>query len=141
MRIEHAEIQRLLREHPLFSRMFIEHMLTKNARSQDDLMDQHFSSQEKRLARILLLMADFDEGNSSALISDPVDQGTLAEMVGATRSRVSFFMNKFRKLGHIEYDRHLTIHRSITAILEQSEQELHRCLAGLTRGYSGGYFL
>ena len=104
MRIGKTAMINVLHDEPTFSELFLTHLLARNIRIQEDLVDQLFNSSEKRLARVLLLMAHFGkEGKPEAVIAK-VSQETLAEMVGTTRSRVSFFMNKFRKLGFIEYD-------------------------------------
>jgi CRP/FNR family transcriptional regulator, cyclic AMP receptor protein len=105
------------RKHPMFSEFFIHHLLSRNLRIEEDLVDQLFNSSEKRLARILLLLANFGkEGKPETVIPD-ITQETLAEMVGTTRSRVSFFMNKFRKLGFIEYNGKLQIHSSLLNVV------------------------
>ena len=123
--MEHCEIVRLsrslmvstLRDQPAFSNFFIEHLLLRNRRIEEDLVDQLFNSSEKRLARILLLLANFGkEGKPETVIPD-ITQETLAEMIGTTRSRVSFFMNKFRKLGFIEYNGKLQIHSSLLNVV------------------------
>ena len=102
--ISKATMINVLHDEPAFSELFLAHLLARNIRTQEDLVDQLFNSSEKRLARVLLLMAHFGkEGKPEAVIAK-VSQETLAEMIGTTRSRVSFFMNKFRKLGFIEYD-------------------------------------
>jgi len=112
-RIDKASIARVLREEPTFSAMFISYLLARNARVEEDLVDQLFNSSEKRLARLLLLMANFgkDEGPQPVMVK--ISQETLAEMVGTTRSRVSTFMNKFRKLGFIQYNGDLKVHSSL----------------------------
>ena len=107
MRVTKTEIQRVLRDEPAFSQMFMSHILARNVRVEEDLLDQLFNSTERRLARLLLLLANFGkEGRPEPLIAK-ISQETLAEMVGATRSRVSHFMNKFRKAGFIDYNGHL----------------------------------
>ena len=104
LRIGKTTMIKVLHDEPTFSELFLAHLLARNIRIQEDLVDQLFNSSEKRLARVLLLMANFGkEGKPEAVITK-VSQETLAEMIGTTRSRVSFFMNKFRKLGFIEYD-------------------------------------
>src|SRR5690242_5967401 len=104
MRVTKAEIQRVLVDEPAFSQMFVSHILARNARVEEDLADQLFNSSEKRLARLLLLMANFGKEGRPQPVIAKVSQETLAEMIGTTRSRVSFFMNKFRKLGFIDYN-------------------------------------
>jgi CRP/FNR family transcriptional regulator, cyclic AMP receptor protein len=104
MRLEKASVVRVIHDEPAFSEMFIAHLLARTIRVEEDLIDQLFNSSEKRLARMLLLLANFGkEGRQEPVIAN-VSQETLAEMIGTTRSRVSFFMNKFRKLGFIHYD-------------------------------------
>ena len=104
LRIPKRDMLRLLHEHSEFSDRFIAHMLTRNIRIEEDLVDQLFNSSEKRLARTLLLLARYGREDTSQRVLPKLSQETLAEMVGTTRSRVNFFMNKFRKLGLIEYD-------------------------------------
>ena len=94
---------RALHDEPKFSELFISHLLARNVRVEADLVDQLFNSSEKRLARLLLLMANFGEEGRPQPVTVKVSQETLADMIGTTRSRVSFFMNKFRKLGFIDY--------------------------------------
>ena len=117
MRVEKTEIIRVLREEPAFSQMFVSHILARNARVEEDLVDQLFNSTEKRLARLLLLLANFGkEGRPEPLIAK-ISQETLAEMIGTTRSRVSHFMNKFRKAGFIDYNGHLAVHSSLLSVV------------------------
>jgi len=117
MRVAKSEIQRLLRNEPAFSHMFMSHILRRNARVEEDLLDQLFNSTEKRLARLLLLLANFGkEGRPEPLIAK-ISQETLAEMIGTTRSRVSHFMNKFRKAGFIDYNGHLEVHSSLLSVV------------------------
>jgi CRP/FNR family cyclic AMP-dependent transcriptional regulator len=117
MRVEKQAMIRLLRQEPAFSELFMTHLLSRNIRIEEDLMDQLFNSSEKRLARILLLLANFGkEGRPEPLIAK-ISQETLAEMIGTTRSRVSFFMNKFRKLGFIEYNGGLHVHSSLLNVV------------------------
>ncbi len=122
MRVGKAEIARTLREEPAFSEMFMTHVLTRNARIEEDLVDQLFNSTERRLARVLLLLANFGKNGKPEPIIAKISQETLAEMIGTTRSRVSHFMNKFRKLGFIDYNGHLEVHSSLLSIVlaEQS---------------------
>jgi CRP/FNR family transcriptional regulator, cyclic AMP receptor protein len=103
MRLDKATMVRVLHEEPKFSAMFLSYILARNARVAKHLVDQLFNSSEKRLARLLLLMANFGKEGRPEPVIAKVSQEMLAEMVGTTRSRVSFFMNKFRKLGFIEY--------------------------------------
>src|SRR6185503_2775644 len=114
--IEKAAMVRLLHEEPAFSDRFISYMLNRNMRIEADLVDQLFNSSEKRLARTLLLLARYGETNPQRKLPK-ISQETLAEMIGATRSRVNFFMNKFRKLGFIEYNGGLTINSSLLSIV------------------------
>ena len=117
MRVEKTEIQRVLRDEPAFSQIFMSHMLARNARVEEDLLDQLFNSTEKRLARLLLLLANFGkEGQPQPLIAK-ISQETLAEMIGTTRSRVSHFMNKFRQSGFIDYNGHLEVHSSLLSVV------------------------
>jgi CRP/FNR family cyclic AMP-dependent transcriptional regulator len=117
MRVAKTEIQRVIREEPAFSQMFMSHILARNARVEEDLLDQLFNSTEKRLARLLLLLANFGkEGRPEPLIAK-ISQETLAEMIGTTRSRVSHFMNKFREAGFIDYNGHLEIHSSLLSVV------------------------
>jgi CRP/FNR family cyclic AMP-dependent transcriptional regulator len=117
MRVEKTEIQRVLRDEPAFSQMFVSHVLARTARVEEDLVDQLFNSTEKRLARLLLLLANFGkEGRPEPLVAK-ISQETLAEMVGTTRSRVSHFMNKFRKSGFIDYNGHLKVHSSLLSVV------------------------
>jgi len=108
-----------------FSEMFMSHLLTRNGRIEEDLIDQLFNSSEKRLARTLLLMANFGrEGKPEPIMA--VSQETLAEMIGTTRSRVSTFMNKFRKLGFIEYNGELKVHNSLLNVVLHDNPALRR---------------
>jgi CRP/FNR family transcriptional regulator, cyclic AMP receptor protein len=117
MRVEKKELMRVLQDEPTFSRMFISHILARNARVEEDLVDQLFNSTEKRLARVLLLLANFGkEGRPEPLIAK-ISQETLAEMIGTTRSRVSHFMNKFRNAGFIDYNGHLEVHSSLLSVV------------------------
>jgi CRP/FNR family cyclic AMP-dependent transcriptional regulator len=117
MRVEKVEVQRALHDEPAFSQMFISHVLARNSRVEEDLVDQLFNSTEKRLARVLLLMANFGKEGRPEPIVAKISQETLAEMIGATRSRVSFFMNKFRDLGFISYNGHLEVHSSLLSVV------------------------
>jgi len=117
MRVDKTELQRVLRDEPVFSQMFISHVLVRNARIEEDLVDQLFNSTEKRLARLLLLLANFGKEGRPEPIVAKISQETLAEMIGTTRSRVSHFMNKFRELGFIDYNGHLEVHNSLLGVL------------------------
>ncbi len=114
--IEKDAMVRLLHDEPMFSDRFISHMLTRNVRIEADLVDQLFNSSEKRLARTLLLLARYGQANPQRTLPK-ISQETLAEMIGATRSRVNFFMNKFRKLGLIEYNGGLKINNSLLSVV------------------------
>jgi len=112
-----------MHEEPQFSEMFMAYLLTRNSRIEEDLIDQLFNSSEKRLARLLLLLANFGKEGNPQPISPNISQETLAEMIGTTRPRVSFFMNKFRKLGLIDYNGHIEVHNSLlNAVLHEKPQ-------------------
>jgi len=117
LRIPKRDMVRMLHEHPSFSDRFLSHMLTRNIRIEEDLVDQLFNSSEKRLARTLLLLARYGKEDTIQRILPKLSQETLAEMVGTTRSRVNFFMNKFRKLGLIEYNGGLKVNSSLLSIV------------------------
>jgi CRP/FNR family cyclic AMP-dependent transcriptional regulator len=117
VRLARSAMIRMLHDEPAFSELFVAHLLSRNIRVEADLVDQLFNSSEKRLARVLLLLANFGkEGKPEAVIPN-ITQETLAEMIGTTRSRVSFFMNKFRKLGFIEYNGKLSVHSSLLNVV------------------------
>jgi CRP-like cAMP-binding protein len=115
--VEKPEMVRHLQARPAFADRFLTHMLTRNIRIEEDLIDQLFNSSEKRLARTLLLLARYGEPGASHRALPRVSQELLAEMVGTTRSRVNFFMNKFRKLGFIDYNGGLKIHNSLLTVV------------------------
>ncbi|BCS35491.1 hypothetical protein TBR22_A47220 [Luteitalea sp. TBR-22] len=115
--VDRAEMARHLRDDPDFASRFLLHMLTRNIRIEADLVDQLFNSSEKRLARTLLLLARYGEPEATHRVLPKVSQETLAEMVGTTRSRVNFFMNKFRKLGFIEYNGVLKVNNSLLSVV------------------------
>lgn len=117
LKIERSEMIRVLHEEQLFSELFVAYLLARNARVQEDLVDQLFNSSEKRLARALLLLAQFGKEGKPETVIPKMSQETLAEMIGTTRSRVSFFMNRFRKLGFIEYNGGLSIHSSLLNVI------------------------
>jgi CRP/FNR family cyclic AMP-dependent transcriptional regulator len=117
MRVEKAEILKVLEQEPAFSQMFIAHILARNARIEEDLVDQLFNSTEKRLARLLLLLANFGKEGRPEPINAKISQETLAEMIGTTRSRVNHFMNKFRQMGFIDYNGRLEIHSSLLSVV------------------------
>jgi CRP/FNR family cyclic AMP-dependent transcriptional regulator len=119
MRLEKEAIIRVLHDEPAFSEMFVSHLLARAIRIEEDLADQRFNSSEKRLARALLLLAKLGkEGRPEGIISN-ISQETLAEMIGTTRARVNFFMNKFRKMGLIDYDGHgqMKVHSSLLNVV------------------------
>jgi len=117
MRLEKSAIVRVLHDEPKFSEMFLSYVLARNSRVEEDLVDQLFNSSEKRLARVLLLMANFGKEGKPEPVITKISQETLAEMVGTTRSRVSSFMNKFRKLGFIDYNGALEVHNSLLNVV------------------------
>ena len=124
MRIEKDAIIRALHDEPAFSGMFLEHLLARTMRIEEDLVDQLFNSSEKRLARALLLLANFGKEGRPEPIMTKVSQETLAEMIGTTRSRVSFFMNKFRKLGFISYNGTIEVHSSLLSVVLNDRPEI-----------------
>jgi len=117
MKVEKPAIVQLLKDEPAFAQMFIVHILARSARVEEDLVDQLFNSTEKRLARVLLLLANFGKEGRPEPIIAKISQETLAEMIGTTRSRVSHFMNKFRHLGFIDYNGHLEVHSSLLSVV------------------------
>ena len=117
LRIERTEMVRTLHEQDSISDIFVSHLLSRNLRIQEDLVDQLFNSSEKRLARTLLLLAQFGKEGKADAVIPKISQEMLAEMVGTTRSRVNFFMNRFRKLGFIEYNGKLLVHRSLLTVV------------------------
>jgi CRP/FNR family transcriptional regulator, cyclic AMP receptor protein len=117
MRVEKAEMIRVLHAEPTFAEVFTAHLLTRNSRVEEDLVDQLFNSSEKRLARTLLLLANFGKEGKPEPIATKISQETLAEMIGTTRSRVSFFMNRFRKFGFIDYNGDLKVHSSLLSVV------------------------
>ncbi len=119
LRINKAEMVRVLHQEHALSDLFVSFLLTRNARVQADLVDQLFNSSEKRLARILLLLAQFGKESKPETVVPKISQEMLAEMIGTTRSRVSFFMNRFRKLGFIEYNGEIRVHNSLLNIFLQ----------------------
>jgi CRP-like cAMP-binding protein len=126
MRLDKAAIVRVLHDEPKFSEMFMAYLLARNARVEEDLVDQLFNSSEKRLARLLLLMANFGKEGKPEPVIAKISQETLAEMVGTTRSRVSAFMNKFRRLGFIEYNGHLEVHNSLLSMVLHETPEIRK---------------
>ena len=117
LKINREEMIRVMHEEHEFSDLFLKFLLARSMRTQADLVDQLFNSSEKRLARVLLLMAEFGESSEPEMVIPRISQETLAEMIGTTRSRVSFFMNRFRKLGLIDYDGRIRVHRSLLNVV------------------------
>jgi CRP/FNR family cyclic AMP-dependent transcriptional regulator len=117
VRLEKEAMIRVLHEEPAFSEMFLSYVLSRNMRIEEDLVDQLFNSSERRLARVLLLLSHFGKEGKPEPVIAKISQETLAEMIGTTRSRVSFFMNKFRKMGFIEYNGGLHVHSSLLNIV------------------------
>jgi len=117
MRLEKPTMISVLHDESAFSELFIAHLLARSIRVEEDLVDQLFNSSEKRLARLLLLLANFGKDEKPEAIIPKISQETLAEMIGTTRSRVSFFMNKFRRLGLIEYNGGLSVRRSLLTVV------------------------
>ncbi len=117
VRLEKAQAIRVLHEEASFSELFLKHLLSRNIRIEEDLVDQLFNSSEKRLARVLLLLANFGKEGKPETVIPKISQATLAEIVGTTRSRVSFFMNRFRKLGFIKYNGELEVHSSLLNVV------------------------
>jgi len=125
-RISRREMVRAMREEHGLSGLFLRYLLERSMRVQADLVDQLFNSSEKRLARILLLMAEFSKPGEPEQYIPKISQETLAEMIGTTRSRVSFFMNRFRKLGFIEYNGRIKVHKSLLdVVLHEEFSERH----------------
>jgi CRP-like cAMP-binding protein len=121
MKIARLEMLRVLHEEHTFSDFFMQFILTRGIRTQADLVDQLFNSSERRLARILLIMAEYGQPGAPETLIPPITQETLAEMIGSTRSRVSFFMNRFRALGYIEYDERIRVHTSLLNVVLHDE--------------------
>jgi CRP/FNR family cyclic AMP-dependent transcriptional regulator len=124
IRITKAEIISAIHTKPAFAELFITHLLARNSRVEEDLVDQLFNSSEKRLARTLLLLANFGKEGEPEPILAKISQETLAEIIGTTRSRVSFFMNKFRRLGLIEYNGKIEVHRSLLNMVLHEKPEI-----------------
>src|SRR5580658_8226789 len=125
VRLEKAAIVRVIHREPAFSGMFIAHLLARAIRVEADLVDQLFNSSEKRLARMLLLLANFGKDEKPEPILAKISQETLADMIGTTRSRVSFFMNKFRKLGLIDYNGSIEVHSSLLNVVLHEEPHIN----------------
>jgi CRP/FNR family cyclic AMP-dependent transcriptional regulator len=126
MRIERGAIVQTLHDEPAFSEVFVTHLLSRTVRVEADLVDQLFNSSEKRLARALLLLANFGKEGKPETIIAKVSQETLAEMVGTTRFRVSQFMNKFRKLGFIKYNGTMEVHSSLLNVVLHEQPQIRR---------------
>ncbi len=125
VRLKKAAIVRVIHQEPAFSGMFIAHLLARAIRVEADLVDQLFNSSEKRLARLLLLLANFGKDEKPEPILAKISQETLADMIGTTRSRVSFFMNKFRKLGLIDYNGSIAVHSSLLNVVLHDEPHIN----------------
>jgi CRP/FNR family transcriptional regulator, cyclic AMP receptor protein len=123
-RMTKADIIRVIHEEPAFSELFISHLLARNIRVEEDLVDQLFNSSEKRLARILLLLANFGKESRPEPVIAKISQETLAEMIGTTRSRVSFFMNRFRQLGLIDYNGRIEVHSSLLNVVLHEQPQI-----------------
>ncbi len=123
VRLAKACVIRAIREEPAFAELFISHIVTRNIRVEEDLVDQLFNSSEKRLARALLSLTNFDKEGRLEPIPVKISHEMLAEMIGTTRARVSFFMNKFRKLGFIDYKRHIEVHSSLFSVILNDKSE------------------
>ncbi len=117
MKIAREEMARVMHDEPTFADFFLKFLLARSMRTQADLVDQLFNSSEKRLARILLLMAEFGRPGEQGTFIPPISQETLAEMIGTTRSRVSFFMNRFRKLGFVNYNGRIQVNKSLLNVV------------------------
>src|ERR1700726_513932 len=124
VRIAKADITRVIHQEPAFAELFIARLLARNSRVEEDLVDQLFNSSEKRLARVLLLLANFGKEGAPEPVIAKISQETLAEMIGTTRSRVSFFMNRFRKMGLIDYNGHLEIHSSLLNVVLRDQPQI-----------------
>jgi CRP/FNR family transcriptional regulator, cyclic AMP receptor protein len=126
MRLEKTAIVKVLRDEPTFAEAFMAYLLARNARVEEDLVDQLFNSSEKRLARVLLLMANFGKEGKPEPVIAKISQETLAQIVGTTRSQVSTFMNKFRQLGFIKYNGALEVHNSLLNVILHDKPEIRR---------------
>jgi CRP/FNR family transcriptional regulator, cyclic AMP receptor protein len=140
LKIDRKEMMRVMHEEHAFSDLFTAFLLGRSMRIQADLVDQLFNSSEKRLARILLLMAEFGQAGEPETLIPPITQETLADMIGTTRSRVSFFMNRFRKLGFIEYNGRIRVHKSLLNVIlydqATNQNAVSASLMGLPAGHS-----
>ena len=124
VRLEKAAILEVIHKEPAFSELFIAHLLERSIRVEADLVDQLFNSSEKRLARVLLLLANFGKDGTPEPVIAKISQETLAQMIGTTRARVSFFMNKFRKLGFIEYNGGIEVHSSLLNVVLHDQPQI-----------------
>jgi CRP/FNR family transcriptional regulator, cyclic AMP receptor protein len=134
IRFEKKSIAKLIQNEPKFSDMFMAYLLGRTIRVEADLVDQLFNSSEKRLARLLLLLVNFGQENDARPRITKISQETLAEMIGTTRSRVSFFMNKFRRLGFINYNGHIEVHRSLLNVVLHDHPHINGDQVGSTSG-------
>jgi CRP-like cAMP-binding protein len=134
IRFDRKAITKLIQKEPKFSDMFMAYLLGRTIRVEADLVDQLFNSSEKRLARLLLLLANFGQDNDAGPRITKISQETLAEMIGTTRSRVSFFMNKFRRLGFINYNGHIEVHRSLLNVVLHDQPHIAGNKVGSTLG-------
>jgi len=123
-RITKTEIISVIHKEPAFAELFISHLLARNSRVEEDLVDQLFNSSEKRLARTLLLLANFGKEGEPEPVLAKISQETLAEIIGTTRPRVSYFMNKFRRLGLINYNGQIEVHRSLLNVVLHEKPEI-----------------
>jgi CRP/FNR family cyclic AMP-dependent transcriptional regulator len=126
LKLSRAVVVRTLKDEPAFSKLFLAHMLNRTARVEADLVDQLFNSSEKRLARTLLLLANFGKEGRPEPIIAKITQDTLAEIIGTTRSRVSFFMNKFRRLGFVSYNGRIEVHSSLLSVVLADQPPVHK---------------
>lgn len=128
LKIERTEMVRVMHQEHAFSDLFVKFLLARSMRTQADLVDQLFNSSEKRLARILLLMAEFGKPGEPEMLIPEITQETLADMIGTTRSRVSFFMNRFRKMGLIEYNGRIRVHKSLLNVVLHDQLPGHNAV-------------
>jgi CRP/FNR family transcriptional regulator, cyclic AMP receptor protein len=124
--IAKAAMLSAIRDQPKFSKLFIDHLLSRNSRIQEDVVAQLFNSSEKRLARLLLLLANYGKEGRPPIVPVVLSQDTLAEMVGTTRSRVNFFINKFRRLGFIEYNGKIDVYQSLLDSVLHDKPEIRQ---------------
>ncbi len=132
LKIVRSEMVRAMHEEASFTNMFVKFLLGRSMKAQADLIDHLFNSSEKRLARVLLIMAEFDQPGTPNKFIPPVTQETLAAMIGTTRSRVSFFMNRFRSLGFIDYDGRIQVHRSLLNVILHDQLPEHKAQKPVT---------